>query len=130
MNNRIDAKKESARLIAALLTIIDQGLMVIDGNGLGTRGTIPDIVCRISLYGDFPELDRLTGMPDNASPAVTIAIESLRVIERVLKLLADPTLDDSATVRALVEYLSGYGFCACKGMTLPKTGGNIEQKNN
>ena len=128
MNNKIEAKKESAKMIAKTLEILDTTLRIFGDGGLAPRTTIAEIVADVTQYGDFPALDRLAGAPIPES--VLLSAQGMSVLERVLKLLADPALDDSATVRALVEYLSDYGFCACKGMTLPKTGGNIEQKNN
>lgn len=128
MENKIQAKKKSAQLIAATLKILDHAFRILDGDGLHARTQISDIARRACEYGEFPNLACLVSAP--IPDSVLLAVEGMEVLEQVLKLLTDPSLDDSATVRALVEYLGGYGFCGCKGLVLPKTGGNIEQKNN
>lgn len=125
MENKIEAQKKSAQLIAVTLKILDHAVRILDGDGLHAQTQISDIARRVCEYGEFPDLAGWVSAP--TSDAVLSAVEGL---EQVLKLLKDPSLDDSATVCALVEYLGSCGFCECKDLTLPKTERSIEDKNN
>ena len=121
-NNEIQAKNECAKIAAKSLEILGVTLRLL-GTKLAPRTTLAEVVAAVSQYGDFPALEPLAGAPIPES--VLLAAQGMAVLDRVLTLLADPSLDDSATICALVEYLRGYGFERLDGLELPKTQGNM-----
>ena len=121
-NNETQAKNESAKIAAKTLEILGVTLRLI-GSEPAPRTTMAEVVAAVSQYGDFPDLEPLAGAPIPES--ILLDAQGMSILERVLTLLADPSLDDSATVRALVEYLRGYGFERLNGLELPKTKGNM-----